>query len=44
MLPLADGYEIRPPRFDDVEAVTEMLVATDIADTGVSESDADPHP
>jgi mycothiol synthase len=41
MLPLADGYEIRPPTFDDVEAVTEMLVATDIADTGVSESDAD---
>ena len=41
MLPLADGYEIRPPTFDDVEAVTEMLVATEIADTGVSESDAD---
>ncbi len=32
MRPLADGYEIRPPTFDDVEAVTEKLVATDIAD------------
>ena len=41
MRPLADGYEIRPPTFDDVEAVTEMLVATDLADTGESESDAD---
>jgi mycothiol synthase len=41
MRALPDGYEIRPPTFDDVEAVTEMLVATDLADTGVSESDAD---
>ena len=41
MRALPDGYEIRPPTFDDVEAVTEMLIATDLADTGVSESDVD---
>jgi mycothiol synthase len=41
MRPLPEGYEIRPPTFDDVDPVTDMLVATDIADTGVSESDAD---
>ncbi len=38
---LPDGYEIRSPAFEDVEDVTEMLVATDLADTGTSESDAD---
>lgn len=41
MRSLPHGYEIRPPTFDDVEVVTQMLVATDLADTGVSESDAD---
>jgi len=41
MLLHTDGYEVRPPTFDDVEAVTEMMVATDLADTGVSETDAD---
>ena len=41
MLLFADGYEVQPPTFDDVEVVTEMLVATDLADTGVSETDAD---
>lgn len=41
MRSLPHGYEIRPPTFDDVEVVTEMLVATDLADTGVSESDVD---
>jgi len=38
---LPDGYEIRSPAFEEVEDVTEMLVATDLADTGTSESDAD---
>ena len=38
---LPDGFEIRPPGFEEVEDVTEMLVATDLADTGTSESDAD---
>ena len=38
---LPDGFEIRAPTFDEVEDVTEMLVATDLADTGTSESDAD---
>lgn len=38
---LPDGYEIRSPAFEEVEDVTEMLVATDLADTGASESDAD---
>jgi len=38
---LPDGFEIRPPAFEEVEDVTEMLVATDLADTGTSESDAD---
>lgn len=38
---LLDGFEIRPPAFEEVEDVTEMLVATDLADTGTSESDAD---
>jgi len=41
MRPFPDDYEIRSPTFDDVEAVSDMLVATDIADAGVSESDAD---
>jgi hypothetical protein len=34
MRPLPDGYEIRPPTFDDVEGVAEMLLADDLADTG----------
>ena len=38
---LPDGFEIRPPGLEEVEDVTEMLVATDLADTGTSESDAD---
>ena len=38
---LPDGFDIRPPAFEEVEDVTEMLVATDLADTGTSESDAD---
>jgi mycothiol synthase len=38
---LPDGFEIRPPAFEEVEDVTEMLVATDLADTGTFESDAD---
>jgi mycothiol synthase len=38
---LPDGFEIRPPTSEDVEDVTEMLVSTDLADTGTSESDAD---
>ncbi len=38
---LPDGYEIRSPAFEEVEDVTQMLVATDLADTGTTESDAD---
>jgi GNAT superfamily N-acetyltransferase len=38
---LPDGFEIRSPAFEEVEDVTEMLVAIDLADTGTSESDAD---
>ncbi|HEY3214318.1 MAG TPA: GNAT family N-acetyltransferase [Actinomycetota bacterium] len=38
---LPHGFEIRSPAFEEVEDVTEMLVATDLADTGTSESDAD---
>jgi hypothetical protein len=30
---LPDGFEIRPPAFEEVKDVTEMLVATDLADT-----------
>jgi mycothiol synthase len=41
MRPLPDGYEIRPPTFDDVEGVAEMLLADDLADTGESDFDAD---
>ena len=38
---LPDGFEIRPAGLEEVEDVAEMLVATDLADTGTSESDAD---
>jgi hypothetical protein len=38
---IPDGLEIRPPTFEDIDDVTEMLVSTDLADTGTSESDAD---
>jgi len=38
---IPDGFEIRPPRAGDIEDLTEMLVSTDLADTGSSESDAD---
>jgi mycothiol synthase len=41
MRPLPDGYEIRPPTFDDVEGVAEMLFADDLADIGESDLDAD---
>ena len=41
MRPLSDGYEIRPPTFDDVEGVAEMLLKADLADTGESDLDAD---
>jgi len=39
--PLPDGYGIRPPTFDDVEGVAEMLLADDLADIGESDVDAD---
>ena len=38
---IPDGFEIRPPTSEDIDDVTEMLVSTDLADTGTSESDAD---
>jgi ribosomal protein S18 acetylase RimI-like enzyme len=38
---IPDGFEIRPPTSGDIEDVTEMLVSTDLAGTGTSESDAD---
>ena len=38
---IPDGFEIRPPTSEDIEDMTEMLVSTDLADTGTSESDAD---
>jgi mycothiol synthase len=41
MPPLPAGYEIRPPTFDDVDGVAEVLLADDLADTGESEFDAD---
>ncbi|MGA9162373.1 MAG: GNAT family N-acetyltransferase [Actinomycetota bacterium] len=41
MRPLPPGYEIRPPTFDDVDGVAEMLLADDLADTGVPDFDAD---
>ena len=41
MRPLPDGYEIRPPTFDDVEGVADVLLADDLADTGESDLDAD---
>jgi len=41
MRPLPDGYEIRPPTFDDVEGVAEVLLADDLADVGESDIDAD---
>ena len=41
MRPLPDGYEIRPPTFDDVEGVADVLLADDLADTGESDLEAD---
>jgi mycothiol synthase len=41
MRPLTDGYEIRPPSFDDVEGVAEVLLANDLSDIGESDLDAD---
>ena len=41
MRPLPHGYEIRPPALDDVDGIAEMLLADDLADTGVSDFDAD---
>ena len=41
MRSLPHGYEIRPPTSGDVDGVTDMLLASDLADTGVSGSDAD---
>ena len=41
MRPLPDGYEIRPPTFDDVEGVAEVLLADDLAGVGESDIDAD---
>ena len=38
---LPDGYEIRPPTFEDVDRVAEMLLADDLADLGESDVDAD---
>lgn len=41
MRPLPGGYEIRPPTFDDVPGVADMLLAGDLADIGESDLDAD---
>ena len=41
MRPLPDGYEIRPPTFDDVEGVAEVLLANDLSDIGESDLDAE---
>ena len=38
---LPDSYEIRPPTFDDVEGVAEVMLADDLADIGESDVDAD---
>lgn len=41
MRPAPRGYEIRPPTFDDVDGVADVLLADDLADTGESHVDAD---
>jgi mycothiol synthase len=41
MAPLPAGYGIRPPTFDDVDGVAEMLLADDLAESGQSDFDAD---
>jgi mycothiol synthase len=41
MRSLPDGYEIRPPTFDDVTGVADMLLAGDLADIGESDLNAD---
>ncbi len=41
MRPLPDGYEIRPPTFDDVEGVADVLLANDLADIGESDLNAE---
>ncbi len=41
MGPLPPGYATRPPTFDDIEAIAEVLLADDLQDTGQSIYDAD---
>lgn len=41
MAALPDGYELRSPTIDDVDAVAAVLLADDVAETGDSVYDAD---
>ncbi len=41
MASLPNGFAIRAPTFDDVEAIAEVLLADDLADAGLSVYDAD---
>ena len=41
MLPLPDGYELRPAMLDDLDGVAATLLADDLADVGESHFDAD---
>lgn len=38
---LPPGYRIRPPTLDDVDAVAEVLLVDDLADTGQPPFDAE---
>src|SRR4249919_1767720 len=41
MSPMPAGYEIRPPTSDDVEGITTMMLANDLAEAAESDFDAD---
>jgi len=38
--PLLPGYTLRPPEFDDLERIAEMIVACDISDAGAADFEA----
>jgi mycothiol synthase len=41
MSPMLAGYEIRPPTSDDVDGITAMMLANDLAEAAASDFDAD---